>query len=123
MYFKVALIFVLGIFFSGCSFTNTPKPKEPKLENNITTIIDDNSTIIPIKKNKIIEKKENRYNLKPEPFSLENNENDPELLGPQSTLDRGLEEDEIDNIETKQKNKESIKNAKDNSKLKKEEKI
>jgi hypothetical protein len=33
---------------------------------------------------------EERYSLKPEPYSLESGQKDPELLGPQSTIKRSL---------------------------------
>jgi hypothetical protein len=105
MYFKVAFIFIVAAFFSGCSFTNALKPKAPNVENNFTAIADDNSTIIPLEESKIEEKKQNKYNLKPEPFSLENNEEDPELLGPQTTLTRGLEKDENEPKESKKTTK------------------
>ena len=39
-------------------------------------------------------KKPTKTKLKPEPFSLESNEEDPELLGPQSTIDNPLSRDE-----------------------------
>jgi hypothetical protein len=38
---------------------------------------------------------EEHYSLKPEPYSLESNENDPELLGPQSTIKRSLASSEM----------------------------
>jgi len=95
MYFKVALIFIISIFISGCSFTKMLRPKAPATkENNTTKAMEDNSTIIPLTDNKIVETKD-KYNLKPEPFSLESNEDDPELLGPQSTIkDRLTKEDD-----------------------------
>ncbi len=39
---------------------------------------------------------ESNYQLKPEPYSLDSNEHDPELLGPQSTLQRPLEQNNLD---------------------------
>ena len=33
---------------------------------------------------------EEKYNLKPEPFSIDSNKKDPELLGPQSTIKREI---------------------------------
>jgi hypothetical protein len=38
---------------------------------------------------------EDHYSLKPEPYSLESNEHDPELLGPQSTIKRSLVSNEM----------------------------
>ena len=107
MYFRVVLLFIFSIIISGCSFTNKPTPKNPLVENNVTKPIEDNSTIIAVPESKVVTKK-NKYNLKPEPFSLESNEDDPELLGPQSTLDGGLtkvknEEDEVENLDKEPK--------------------
>lgn len=96
MYSKVASIAFLGIFLSGCSATSKPEPKKPEvkvvevIENNVTTITPDpvvEQVRKPVRKKTTQEKK---YKLKPEPFSLESNEADPELLGPQTTIDRGL---------------------------------
>jgi len=103
MYFKVALYFVLAFIFSGCSNFFSLNPPKPVKEKNVTQEF--NTTIIPIEENNITEK--NRYNLKPEPFSLKSNEQDPELLGPQTTLDRDLLKKEIENKEI------GIKNSKD----------
>jgi hypothetical protein len=38
---------------------------------------------------------EEHYSLKPEPYSLESGQKDPELLGPQSTLKRSLAANEM----------------------------
>jgi len=121
MYFKVALLFIFSIVISGCSFTSMLKPKAPKVENNVTKPIDDNSTIIPLDNSKVVEKS-NKYNLKPEPFSLESNEDDPELLGPQTTLEGGLSKLEKEE-DTQEESKKPIKNAKDDTKETKEEKL
>jgi len=43
---------------------------------------------------------ESNYHLKPEPYSLDSNERDPELLGPQSTLQRPLEPNSLDAAST-----------------------
>jgi hypothetical protein len=112
MYFKVALLFLFGIIISGCSFTNKPTPKPQVVENNATQQpIEDNTTIIPIEKPKKVLKKRDKYNLKPEPFSLESNENDPELLGPQSTLgglSKAEEEDSKKSIKSKEPKEEKL---------------
>jgi len=105
MYSKVALLIIVTLIFSGCSTTNKPTPKAPTNEQNITQIVvEDNSTVISIDNTppKKVRKKrvtKDKYNLKPEPFSLESNEDDPELLGPQTTLDRGLEREEVEEVE------------------------
>ncbi len=39
---------------------------------------------------------ESHYSLKPEPYSLESGEKDPELLGPQSTLKKELEDRSVE---------------------------
>ena len=123
MYFKVALLFIFSILISGCSFNSMLRPKAPKVENNATQQpVEDNTTIITLEEPKIVEKKKDKYNLKPEPFSLESNEDDPELLGPQSTLDGGLSKTKDDEIKEKE-NKKPIKSAKDDTKEAKEEKI
>ena len=36
---------------------------------------------------------EARYNLKPEPFSIDSNKTDPELLGPQTTIKREIKKE------------------------------
>jgi len=100
MYFKVASIAVLGIFLSGCSATTKPEPKKQNIKvieeiDNSTTTIAPEAKVVNVKKhNSTLSKKEQKYKLKPEPFSLESKENDPELLGPQTTIDRGLEDKE-----------------------------
>ncbi len=95
MYFKVASVLFLSVFFSGCSIFSHPKPKPKKpdvkvvetIENNVTSDINTSS---PVENTEGIRAVEKKYKLKPEPFSLESNESDPELLGPQTTIDRGL---------------------------------
>ena len=106
MYFKVALISFSIIVFSGCSSFFSTNPKTPgsngkKLGIKVVEVIDEAPAVIskdsnesittiedsPIKEKKVKNKKP--Y-LKPEPFSLESHEDDPELLGPQSTIDTPL---------------------------------
>ena len=113
MYFKVALLFIFSIIISGCSFINKPTPKNSIVENNVTEQIEDNSTIIVVPKSKVIATKKNKYNLKPEPFSLESNEDDPELLGPQTTLDNGLSKAESEEKDLDNEPKKPIKNTKE----------
>ena len=93
MYFKVASVLFLSVFLSGCSIFSSPSPKPKKanvkvveeVENNVT--VENNTSAHDIQTLRTVEEK---YKLKPEPFSLKSNENDPELLGPQTTIDRGL---------------------------------
>ncbi len=94
MYIRVIIFALFALFISGCSIFSKPKPVKKTLPDvNITKDIN-TTVIVPIKEDKIVvkDKKYNKYNLKPEPFSLESNEDDPELLGPQTTLNRGLDE-------------------------------
>ena len=104
MYFKVALLTLIALIVSGCSAANSPKPKaNNQAEENITVVEEiaptpekETSTeiIIPVKESKVVEKSSkarDKYNLKPEPFSLDSNEDDPELLGPQTTLSNAKE--------------------------------
>jgi len=106
MYLKVALFFTLALLLSGCNGFFSPKPKQPN-ENNKTLVIEQNVTFTPIEDNNITDEpkpKTDKYDLKPEPFSLKSNEEDPELLGPQTTLDRDLlKKDKDDNEEDKEK--------------------
>ncbi len=110
MYLKVALVTSISLLFIGCSVTSQPKPKDQNKDGNLTVIVptvaeetSEESRVTPIKKDKVVVR-DKKYNLKPEPFSLEGNEDDPELLGPQSTLDKN-----VDNNDTKSKeNDESI---------------
>jgi len=107
MYFKVALIVGTIVLFSGCSNPFGPKPSNPKNNKNLgvevveevsqesraTTHRQKVKTVqeTPVKENSKVKTKTKtkskvKQKLKPEPFSLESNEDDPELLGPQSTL-------------------------------------
>jgi PBP1b-binding outer membrane lipoprotein LpoB len=92
MYFKVALVLTLAFIVSGCATSPAPKPKVQQDLNKTVTV--EETVVMPIVEDSVKEIKKkpklNKYNLKPEPFSLESNENDPELLGPQSTLNNGL---------------------------------
>ena len=93
MYFKVASVLLLSLFLSGCSMFSDPKPKKPdvkvveEIENNVTA---DSNASVAVESSKPARTVEEKYKLKPEPFSLKSNEDDPELLGPQTTIDRGL---------------------------------
>jgi len=101
MYSKVALVSLIAFIISGCSTTKPVKLKEPIYENNLTISYEKPQIIVLGEEEVVKPKKKKNYNLKPEPFSLESNEDDPELLGPQSTLDNPLvREDE--NIEEEQ---------------------
>jgi hypothetical protein len=120
MYFKVALIISGILLFSGCSNPfSSAKPKNPKANSKnlgvkvveevsasdtkeqITTLKEDSvkeSSHRPPKPKKI------KHKLKPEPFSLESKEEDPELLGPQTTLNTPLARNDEDKEEEKSEN-------------------
>ena len=105
MYFKVASVLFLSVFLSGCSMFSDPKPKKPdvkvveEVENNVT--VESNTSTYDVQPHRTVEEK---YKLKPEPFSLKSNENDPELLGPQTTIDR-TQNSAIEPTPTKEENK------------------
>ena len=111
MYFKVASIIAVSLFFSGCSLFSSPNPpKKPdvKVVEEINATIEDNN-ITDYTEPRTVEEK---YNLKPEPFSLKSNEDDPELLGPQTTIDRGLvkkDKPKTDELKDKPKEKKDTK--------------
>ncbi len=75
----ITLIFVVtGLFLlSGCAPKVPQLPAQPKETN--ATLWHSHSSV------------EENYHLKPEPYSLDSDQKDPELLGPQSTLKQPLE--------------------------------
>jgi len=119
MHFKVALFVVSAILMSGCgSFFKTAKPKAKEVVKNpngveVVEEVDANSN-----KNKVVEasavttesyeqqtKKKTQPKkvvLKPEPFSIESDEEDPELLGPQSTIKDKIKQKEQEAVELKE---------------------
>ena len=115
MYFKVAIFAILALFLSGCAMTAAPEPKKvdvkevdnTQVELNATTVSDVTDTITTIDEApvKVSEKEttEKKYKLKPEPFSLNSDEEDPELLGPQTTLKRDLTSDNSDTSDSEDK--------------------
>jgi Fe2+ transport system protein B len=116
MYFKVAL-FISGILiFSGCSNPFGPKPKKPKANNKnlgveVVEVVSESKESTKELANSSVKKKINansssgkkvkkiKQKLKPEPFSLESQEEDPELLGPQTTLNKPLARNEQEQSE------------------------
>ena len=117
MYFKVASIVVVGIFLSGCSVTSNPEPKKPDvkvvevIENNVTTVAPD--PVVEHVRTPSASSAEKKYKLKPEPFSLESNEDDPELLGPQSTIDRDTDKPQTVEKKSKKALSRKVKEEKD----------
>jgi len=100
MYMKVAVGAVILFLLNGC--VSQSRLNAPKKSVNIGQVVEENSTatIIPLDANATIQESKKRSRppyLKPEPFSLESNENDPELLGPQTTLSKPLTREDEDN--------------------------
>ena len=76
---SLSILTLIALFGSGC----VPKPAKlnlPENEANKTK----NSRYYH--QRPYYNSKEDNYKIKPEPYSLEKNERDPELLGPQSTI-------------------------------------
>lgn len=82
--YRESLLFlgIFGLLATGCT-PKIPQPELPKQESNRTKMWQDSSTV------------ESNYKLKPEPYSLDSKQHDPELLGPQSTLKRPLEQNNL----------------------------
>ena len=100
MYMKVAASVATIFLLSGC--VSQTQLNAPKKGVNVGEAVEEGSTtIIPLDENATIhesKRKKRPSYLKPEPFSLESNEDDPELLGPQTTLSTPLtREEEEDN--------------------------
>jgi len=75
---KMAGGLIGAALLSGC-MPLMPQPELPKEQNTTQrTMWQDTSGL------------EDHYSLKPEPYSLESGQKDPELLGPQSTIQRTL---------------------------------
>lgn len=93
MYMKVAAIAVITLLISGCVNVNKLKPNNSSGANLGQEAVEQNSTVIPLDATATVKKSKRpklpKY-LKPEPFSLESDESDPELLGPQTTLEEPL---------------------------------
>jgi len=105
MYFKVALIVSSVVLFSACTNPFGPKPKNPNIDKKLgVEVVEevgeaDSKKVVKehvklLDESKVKKAKKPKPVLKPEPFSLESNEDDPELLGPQSTLGKPLTKDE-----------------------------
>lgn len=99
MYAKVVLSAIAIIGMSGCvtqQELNAPAKKEVAQkvqEVEDATVVESISEVSPLGKDSIVHEsgsKKRARKLKPEPFSLKSNQKDPELLGPQTTMDRPL---------------------------------
>jgi len=97
---KIYFIVFLSIFLmSGCgNFFEFSKPKKPqkKLPVKVVEVIEENPTTVnTVGQSPIIETNEKtkvkKPALKPEPFSVESGEEDPEVLGGQGILKEKLE--------------------------------
>ena len=109
MYTKVAAIVVGTLFISGCVSQNQLEPTKAEIGTEVgTSAPEANSTVIPLDASVQVEErkpsKKTPPHLKPEPFSLESDESDPELLGPQTTLSEPLlrDRDSVTNEEADQ---------------------
>jgi len=72
------ILFTAALLLSGC-MPRVPTPTLPQEQNTTRPALwQDTSTL------------EDHYSLKPEPYSLESGQKDPELLGPQSTIKRSV---------------------------------
>ena len=77
---KIRILYIAGVvlLISGC----TPKVQMPQVDvNNTKSSIKYKRSGLTFNPNV-----DERYSLKPEPYSLSSQQKDPELLGPQSTL-------------------------------------
>ena len=92
MYMKVAVSAVTILLVSGCvSQSQLNASRDGNLVGE--GMSDGNATIMPLDGNATIKESNSRKKasyFKPEPFSLKSNEDDPELLGPQTTLKKPL---------------------------------
>jgi len=68
----------MAVLLSGC-MPKVPTPRLPERPKTAHRSMWSNTSTI-----------ERNYSLKPEPYSLDSKEGDPELLGPQSTLQKPL---------------------------------
>ena len=67
-----------------------PKVKKPKIRKPKVAKPTSTTKVPP----RVVKTKPKKTYLKPEPFSLESGKSDPELLGPQTTLDAPLSKEE-----------------------------
>ncbi len=85
---KMAKITILGILIlllmSGCVRRVRHIPIEPE---PIETVENNKTATRPVGRLYNTTRTESKYNLKPEPYSVGSNQKDPELLGPQRTID------------------------------------
>ena len=81
---RYSLLTLAGaVLLTGC-MPRVPAPRLPDRNETIQrTMWEDTSTI------------ERNYSLKPEPYSLDSDQKDPELLGPQSTIKKSLASSEM----------------------------
>jgi PBP1b-binding outer membrane lipoprotein LpoB len=92
MYFKVALLIIASILISGCSNPfSSAKPKKPKKKPPVEVIeeVEETNNNIQVADAAVVNDKPSKPKevvIKPEPFSIESDEEDPELLGPQSMM-------------------------------------
>ena len=111
---RYIFISITVLLLSGCA----PKVQMPTVETNSTEKWQEYHSRAGFNPNV-----DERYNLKPEPYSLASKEKDPELLGPQSTLkdnplertDDDIESEDYDNADSASSRAEVVSEVYDNS--------
>jgi len=88
-YIGYGLLIVL--LMSGCVRRIRHIPIEP-IPTVVAPTIDTSNTKKPTGR-LYTQRTEAKYNLKPEPFSIDSNKTDPELLGPQTTIKREIKQE------------------------------
>jgi len=85
---SLSILTLIALFGSGCATQQSklplPEVKKPNISEKHP-----NPRYYSAKPSSYYSSKDDNYKIKPEPYSLEKNEQDPELLGPQSTIKRG----------------------------------
>jgi hypothetical protein len=118
MFLRVLLILSISLLFTACN-KPAPKPKKPDVQTLGIEVVEEidmqnddrivkettqsstattdskssksnSSSGSKSSKKKKSKAKKDQYGFRPEPFSIEADEHDPELLGPQTTLDQPL---------------------------------
>jgi len=94
---------VIVLLMSGCVRRVRHIPMEPVVDENLSkptgTLYDTSAT-------------EAKYQLKPEPYSISSKESDPELLGPQRTIEPVEKVEEVKVVTVEPENKQAEATAK-----------
>ena len=82
---SLSILTLIALFGSGCATQQSklllPEVKKPNISKKHP-----NPRYYSAKPSSYYSSRDDNYKIKPEPYSLEKNERDPELLGPQSTI-------------------------------------